>query len=72
MLNTRIKRRVHARLQARLTGLVMSHALSLEEFEVLIADLTAAFRVAPSEEELRKLDLSIMHAQVVQGLGFRV
>ena len=56
---------MHARLQARLTELVMSHALSLEEFEVLIADLTAAFRVAPSEEELRKLDLSIMHAQVV-------
>jgi hypothetical protein len=65
-LNARIKERIRRRLLRRLQALVLSHALGLEEFEVLIADLTEAFRRAPTEAELKKLDLSILHAQTRQ------
>jgi len=59
----RIKRRMHARLQEDVSALVPSSAVSLEEFEVLVAHLTRAFHATPSELQHKHILLCIWHAE---------
>jgi len=67
-LNARIKRRARSRLLKKLTALVVADAISLEEFETIVADLIEAFLGAPTPLQLKHIDLSIWYAETRQKL----
>ena len=60
---TRIKRRLQKRLLRQLTNLVTDKKLNMEEFEILTADLTNAFKRAPTNSQVKHLVLNIQHAE---------